>query len=542
MGKSTHCTNGIYTKTIVIVLVLSIGLLIPDFWMNPGTDYGVYFNGGRLILQGKMPYRDFWDHKTPLIYFYTAIWQFIFGSNWWSAKSSLIPIYAFYGISIYILSITLFPRRESVALLSSLSGVYLALRLGFDPARNGVIIALSTSLEVCAASVIYSSNLFFRRENQSNGRSGHWWVLGIVAGIISAMAFLARQTSVAPVIIMIILALLQFSKAIRINGRSMPLFVAGYAVTLGGVTGITLCNGVTTTDLIRQTIEFNRIYAAYYVYHFDRFALMHWLMILGGNAFWWYVALAGILLLRYIPSHITRGLIYAYIWLGVTLILTVGSIKPQSYYRLQYLPYLLVVSTALLVALFDKVRIVDPGGDRRQITAVLVSIALVLIGQVIWMVIDDSRAISKWYSTAKFYRFDVARFPDMQVSNTIRNTTTEKEIFVNGNRAWIYVFANKTSPVKYYYSAGIFAKDYLSNQEFNSTMQELVKNPPPLIVYERGAPRQHQSFYNAAYIATLSYFVGSRYHVCDRFSFTRTWPYSPYKVEIYCLNELYPSK
>ncbi len=315
MSKLSHCINNGHAKAAIIILVLSAVLLIPDLWMYPGTDYGVYFNGGRLILQGKIPYRDFWDHKTPLIYLYTAVWQLIFGSGWWSAKTSLIPIYGLYGISIYIFDVVLFPEQKRGALTSALTGVYLALRLGFDPARNGAILALATSLEVWSLASIYA---LFRHGSKSGSKACCYWIKLVIVGALSACAFLVRQTSIVPLLVYIVTRKMSKEKTYT-RFRDVLLFVIGYVVIIGSAILILVGNGVRGEWILRQVVAFNRIYVAHYVRHCDSHAFVHWMMIFLGNAFWWWLVLVGALLLslRRMPPAITDGLLYAYVSLSL---------------------------------------------------------------------------------------------------------------------------------------------------------------------------------------------------------------------------------
>ena len=76
-------------KIAGLMLLVCVGILfIPDFGTYLGTDFGVYFNSGKLLTQGMVPYKDFFDHKTPLIYFYFAAWIKLFGTGWFSIKFS----------------------------------------------------------------------------------------------------------------------------------------------------------------------------------------------------------------------------------------------------------------------------------------------------------------------------------------------------------------------------------------------------------------------------------------------------------------------
>src|SRR3990172_2850421 len=49
----------------------------------PARDPGVFLYMGDQILDGKIPYRDIWDHKPPLIFFINALGQLITRNSFW---------------------------------------------------------------------------------------------------------------------------------------------------------------------------------------------------------------------------------------------------------------------------------------------------------------------------------------------------------------------------------------------------------------------------------------------------------------------------
>lgn len=57
-----------------VILVISIWIFIPiaPNMILPHTDRGVFLYAGRSILNREIPYRDFWDHKGPIIYYINA--------------------------------------------------------------------------------------------------------------------------------------------------------------------------------------------------------------------------------------------------------------------------------------------------------------------------------------------------------------------------------------------------------------------------------------------------------------------------------------
>jgi hypothetical protein len=49
----------------------------------PSIDSGVFLYDGQQILNGKLPYRDFWDHKPPLVFYLNALILKIYPEGWW---------------------------------------------------------------------------------------------------------------------------------------------------------------------------------------------------------------------------------------------------------------------------------------------------------------------------------------------------------------------------------------------------------------------------------------------------------------------------
>ncbi len=70
------------SKVSVLLLFISVLLsyYISPFFKSPQTDRQVFIYGSMTILKGGVPYKDFFDHKPPLIYLILALgWPF----KWW---------------------------------------------------------------------------------------------------------------------------------------------------------------------------------------------------------------------------------------------------------------------------------------------------------------------------------------------------------------------------------------------------------------------------------------------------------------------------
>ncbi|MCD6364547.1 MAG: hypothetical protein J7M14_01600, partial [Planctomycetes bacterium] len=86
-------TQGLRWATAALVAGLAV--LFSTRYAPPfrpiGRDSGVFLTGGQMLLQGKLPYVDFWDHKPPLIYFFNAAGLALGAGRWgvWGVETAL---------------------------------------------------------------------------------------------------------------------------------------------------------------------------------------------------------------------------------------------------------------------------------------------------------------------------------------------------------------------------------------------------------------------------------------------------------------------
>ena len=76
-------------KTLLIlflVLILQFALRIPFLNEPLEVDEGAYAYMGQRVLAGDVPYRDFFDHKPPVIYYINALILKTFGETIFSIR------------------------------------------------------------------------------------------------------------------------------------------------------------------------------------------------------------------------------------------------------------------------------------------------------------------------------------------------------------------------------------------------------------------------------------------------------------------------
>ena len=65
---------------VLLAITLLLSYYVSPFFKSPQTDRQVFVYGGMAILKGDIPYKDFFDHKPPIIYIILAVgWHL----KWW---------------------------------------------------------------------------------------------------------------------------------------------------------------------------------------------------------------------------------------------------------------------------------------------------------------------------------------------------------------------------------------------------------------------------------------------------------------------------
>ena len=70
----------------IFIGLLVLAILLPDsplYKLYLERDSGVFHYIGWLVTQGKIPYRDVWDHKPPVVFFINAVGLFLSGGSRW---------------------------------------------------------------------------------------------------------------------------------------------------------------------------------------------------------------------------------------------------------------------------------------------------------------------------------------------------------------------------------------------------------------------------------------------------------------------------
>ena len=231
---------GDYPISVSLILIALV-LLSPANTPFPGRDEGVFMYVGRQILAGKIPYRDVWDHKGPLIYYINAAGLFLSRDSTWGiwlveAIFLTLSLLIFYGL----LRRTLVSGPAVFGMLTWLAG--------FTIVMGGNIVE-----EYAILFVTLSLYLVLRRP-----RFSFWWT-----GILGGLAFLLRPNEAAAPLVALFFLLKDQPGAKRWRHIALAFLQSGlgFAAVVGAVAAYFALHHA-LNDLIGGMIVFNYFYVA----------------------------------------------------------------------------------------------------------------------------------------------------------------------------------------------------------------------------------------------------------------------------------------
>ena len=191
MGLDKNHPN-YYLKELIIVLciILFAGFIrLPSLTQPLGPDQGIMSVIGEGILQGKLPYRDFWEMGSPAIFFTYALMFKIFGVSMAAIPITDILISMLTTFLIFLLASTIWDRK--VGYLSALffaffsNGVRLGMHAGGDIAFGTFwyIAQRETFMLPLITAGFYS----MLRSEKSEGKS---WLL--LSGFLAGLSFVYK--------------------------------------------------------------------------------------------------------------------------------------------------------------------------------------------------------------------------------------------------------------------------------------------------------------------------------------------------------------
>lgn len=469
-------------------------LLGAPFFLEPfERDEGVYATVAQGLLHGDLPYRDYLDHKPPLIYVWYAVSFLIFGEGILAPRLMASCVWALTTLIVYKQAGLLFTR--SVALLASL------------------IFALSSSLVLLQANANTEAfmllPLTFSLFALTKGlrTHDHGWLL--VAGVAGALATLTKQVAALSLLFGMVLVL---TYATRERGlasalKDLGLFAAGFI----SVTGLALVPFILTNsldDFYYANWTYNRLYAAEVSLsaRFDAEA--------GGLRFLWIVAgpllLLAILGLLKALEQRTPGRILLGLWLvaGYGGILASGRAFPHYYVSL--LPVLALLAGIGVSAL-------SPALTRPRLST-KVFVSLLAFSLALSVGVNGHVYVQPSPEAKHSLRFSAVN-PEPQnksrelASYIAATTSPHDQIYNYGRETQLYFYADRRPASRFIYDRPF----WLDPPTFQQAIRDL-RSTRPLLIIDTVAARSAPDW-DATHPPALQALLASDYRFVGRFEF-----------------------
>jgi hypothetical protein len=457
-----------------------------------GVDSGVFAYGGEQVLQGKLPYRDFWDHKPPAVFYLdalsiallgpTANGLWLFGTAYvvlvtlamaWALKTPLGAGPGFLAAGVTVLTLT----HPNYFRYANFTEVYAL---------------LPQVLTFAAASAI-------TRKPSGPGM--------VVLGLITSICFLVRQTSVGLGLAMLLAALLEpgsgtFLKRVGARGTA---FAAGFIAPILLVGGYWARQGA-LSDLWSAVIEFNRLYAAILpspkaIYATLRFMLMS--QPLASVVAFALVAATLWTFARFRPAflhsasepgdaeqiwiteshHAEHRLLLNATILALPLevyVLAIG--KGYEHYYITAIPAFALAATFLFTETLRQIR---NHFDLRYWS--ILGLTAVLCLGIPWVIETYSQvrpALGRVPRLASEWSENSSKLAP-EVEYVIRNTSPAQSVLFWGYQTKDSFAAGRRSPTRYTYPAALLMPGYDNSRRWREFLDDLERDPPTLILGNR---------------------------------------------------------
>lgn len=444
------------------VLVLGVAMLAllpssPLFQVVPGRDSGVFLYVAQGIVKGRVPYRELWDHKGPILYLINVI-------------GLLTPLPGLWGL--WFLRV--------LCLGGALSAGFSTLRRAFGE----LAAVVSSAVWLLFFVVLVEDGNMTEEYALAIGFLAFWLIYGRdrdneesktlfpVLGCLWAAVFMLRQNLIVSLSVLILVRALWKNPPRPLLLRRFAGFALGNATLFASV----LLWLVATKSLAAWwscSFIYNRVYVGSSLLE-NMYATACALATKPILASLLVFSLAALTpsLMALVSRNSNPLLLFATIALPVEYLASSLSRRAYLHY---FLPWLLPLSI-LVAALFS---VIERGvnSEAKGKTNSLIRRAVVagpLILAAAWV------TYPVWLSRYDLSRID--RHRQLLTEFLIATTEPEDRVLIWGAETGVLVKAHRRSPEPYFYSYPLLTPGYEDQLKLGSFLNSLVKDPPTIIV------------------------------------------------------------
>ena len=452
---------------LVLLTALVLNLANPLF-DKPSRDGGFFLYAGSQILNGKIPYQDFWDLKGPAIFYINALGLWLGGGSRWGVWA--VEFLCIFG-TFLILYRALSKRWGFGAALFgvTMAGLGLRVALGFGNYTEEYALLFN-------AAGLY---LFLSMVDTEQERN-YWKYFWI--GALFGLSFAFRANNIGGLFGILIAVFLfylfkrNFVEAVKIilvtlAGFMVPLLLwTGYFALLGGA-----------KEMIYGSITFNFSYSAAK----DR----EWIDLFGGfgrygmSWYGWLTLLAWfVVVVRTLVSLVQKKIsfleIFLLVWFPIEILLSNLSGRNFTHYYISWVLAVAVYCAFLFAEIWQAIFKTSSKQGWTERMSAFTSAALI----VLLFVISPSAGMRYSETIAQlFSRAGTMEYVD-PISAYIRENTQPDDIVLTWYpEMGISFMAKRASPVKYLYYP-LFLEGSLTEEIESTYIKDLTTNLPELIL------------------------------------------------------------
>jgi len=464
--EETICTGLLLCLIIIIYVIRSKFLLIPF-----ERDEGIYCYMGELLLEGKVPYKDFYEMKFPgIFYLYACIINF-FGETVKEVHTGFMWM--------NILSI-LFVYFASKKMFSPIAGIISATTMAFVSLTPGLS-GFTVQSEHGVALFISLGLLLY-----AHARSKKHFLFYLFTGMSMAMAVMIKTTAVFMAIwggVIIVLEFL-FDK----EKKYKEFFKSIFAYSLGGIAIVCIFFLIIKMkggfdEMLYWTFEYSKQYSQlmtfdegikYFGYTRDAILQNH-------KLFWYHSILAvGVCLFRPIPYQLKA---YGITLLACSFLTIVPGYFFYGHYWIQTVPGLAVVAGLTyycVITIFENKLTL---GKLSIIKYIYLSIFIILV-------FNHIKTLKSYYFHPNYELilrqvYGTNPFPEaMKIGDYINaNSKPEDNIVLIGSEPQIYFYTKKKSPSRHAYFTALVTNVPMHKDWQREFVRDTEKAKPKYIVF-----------------------------------------------------------
>ena len=515
-------------KIIIILIILFCFVAVellhisPIFQPLPNRDSGVFLYVSERILEGEIPYKDIWDHKAPLIYYFDALGLSVKGGSLWGVW--LIEV-----ISLYIASIlSFFGMKKIWGSVSAWAGTIIWLQtLPF-------FLISGNFVEEYTLPFIFGIFWLLARMDFETKSKTYFWV-----GILSGIVFWIRPNGISiPLAIGILLltnTLNPFKRKHAIKGilsffvgvLSVFILISGYFLFADSL-----------KEMVDQVFKFNFLYLdsgatfiSRFLQYLENFLILPVLLTFVGSAW-----LTGVVFIfRNLEMNKAHRKILSLIIIALPLELFLSNLSGFGYrhYFITWVPIIGLVTGwfaffVLQKSNFDKITF---KGTAISLKIVIVFILFVSISPTNPSIfVNLSKIFSSLIERGQIPYFGYSDEEKNIIDYINSNTERSDYLLLWGNEVKYNFITSRLAPSKYAYAYMLENSKYVRQEMITEFIDALAKNKPLIIATGKTNQKVEPIVCNPCediYDEQISTFVSENYLKIDSIG-GNNWPVYQY--------------